>query len=635
MADFTLSDVAKMKRSDFSLNDVQNMAPASGWQSQLGDAASAFGHHSIKLLHGAANLVENTVAAGANLLPDNPVSRAITRTAASDNQATKQWEADYQRNTPDSAGAYTGAIAGEVAPFLFGGAAKGLQLAGDTAAKAAGYVLPKFAAGLGGRIASAGTQGAIVGAASPVTDEGNYWDQVASGATSGAAIGGALPVVGGIVKGAFGGVKNAVLPIVSPKSVVAPALSRMAPEDLSALIAPQQYVPGSMPTTAQVLATPNAVATEKAFANRSPAFKMALAQRSNANNDARIAALQDVAGSPKAIEDAIAARRAAAQPWTDPANGTLATGAPVDASPVIEQLIALQKSSLGVDPAVKKGAASILESLQSGIDNTGQGGNLIRPDLLDANRQNVRSFISQHASNGAVSSKQEAAFEPVRSAIVDSIEGANPGYRAYLADYAKNSSPINTMEVAGRILDNVAGDSRSANTSGVPQVTLNRFGSALKSSTNASKFEIDPAAQATLGGIQSDLQRASISDGLRSPGSDTAYNVESQGWLARQLYGSNFTGAPGAATVAGGALGGLGGWLTGGVFGAAGGATAGAAAVKKLGEYGQNRVNSVFSDAMTDPEFAQQLIAKYRAQQSQQPGLLTSQIPQLGGLLGP
>jgi hypothetical protein len=177
----------------------------------------------------------------------------------------------------------------------------------------------------------------------------------------------------------------------------------------------------------------------------------------------------------------------------------------------------------------------------------------------------------------------------------------------------------------------VASDSRSANSSGAPQVTLTRYAAALKKALN-SPYGVDPEAQKTLEAIQSDLQRESISSGLRSSGSDTAYNLQAPGWLAGQLYGSSLSGSPTAARIVGGAAGGIGGWFGGGPLVAAGSAAGGAAAMNKVAQLGQSRVNDVLGKALSDPEFAAQLLEEAQAKKAA--GLLSSQ-PQIAGLLGP
>lgn len=72
-----------------------------------------------------------------------------------------------------------------------------------------------------------------------------------------------------------------------------------------------------MPTAAQVANIPELVMAEKALGNQFPAFRAAQMARMNANNGARLDALQQLAGSPADLDAAITARRAAVQPQID------------------------------------------------------------------------------------------------------------------------------------------------------------------------------------------------------------------------------------------------------------------------------------------------------------------------------
>jgi hypothetical protein len=71
-------------------------------------------------------------------------------------------------------------------------------------------------------------------------------------------------------------------------------------------------------------------------------------------------------------------------------------------------------------------------------------------------------------------------------------------------------------------------------------------------SGDAAKYGIDPTALNTLQGIGQDLQRATTSDSVKTGGSDTAYNLAANGWLARNLYGPNFQGTTGLGKTIGG-----------------------------------------------------------------------------------
>ena len=184
-----------------SLPTAQSNSPL---VNNINDGIQAFGHHLMNMPHGIANLVENGASKLSQYVsPNSSFSNAITNVANKDNQAAIDSENQYQKNVPDSAGAYIGATAGEVAPFIAGGAAKGLQGIGDAVAGLTSKVLPKFAAQAVGGAA----QGAAVSLASPVTGTGDYWENKENQLKGGLAFGAAAPMLG-----------NAITRIISPKT---------------------------------------------------------------------------------------------------------------------------------------------------------------------------------------------------------------------------------------------------------------------------------------------------------------------------------------------------------------------------------------------------------------------------------
>jgi hypothetical protein len=592
-------------------------APSNG---ALSDFGSALVHNVMKPLHGAAQFVENAVASGAGLLPDNPVSRAIIDTASKDNAAQQQWEQQYQQATPDNAASYAGATVGSVAPFVVGGVAKGIQSVGDLAAS----LVPKAAPSIVPRIASGAAQGATLALTSPVDNGAPYWAQKGRQTAVGAGVGAAVPVAGT----ALSGIKDAVAPITNPKSVVADALRNWGvPDSISA----PEYVPGSVPTTAQAVANPDIVAAEKALSTN-PQYKPLFDARSIANNDARLSALNGIAGTQQDLQAAVNARSAATAPLRD---ALVTNGNPVEVGPLLDKLQALAKSPLGLRPTVRKAADSVIADIRANattvapnsVTNT-PGSVTIPPAYLDSIRQNVKDYLAQHAPNGIVGSQQQAAFEPVRAAIVDAVDGANPGYRNYLEKFAELSVPVNTMEAGQSILDDLG--NRAANASGAPQLTLSGINSQTRRALER-PYGISPQAEATLNGMQDDLQRASISNSVRSPGSDTAYNLQAPGWLGRALYGSNFQGGK-VLPLVGGVAGGAVGLKTGGFYGAGTGAAAGAMAGKKLADFASKRVNDVLAQALLNPQMASDLVQQPTS--SALAGALRDRLPLAGLAIG-
>jgi hypothetical protein len=134
-----------------------------------------------------------------------------------------------------------------------------------------------------------------------------------------------------------------------------------------------------------------------------------------------------------------------------------------------------------------------------------------------------------------------------------------PGVQQARAAYAAGSVPVNTMEVGQQIANGLG--TRPMNAGGVPELQLNPYRTAFTKAMRGADHGIDANALGTLQGIGQDLQRSTVSNSIRSPGSDTAYNLAANGWLARRLYGDNFQGggvgkALGMAAQAGGAAGG-------------------------------------------------------------------------------
>jgi hypothetical protein len=623
-----------------------------GMLEQFGRAA---GHHLGNAAHGAAQLVENAIGAGSGAAsralnsPDNFINNYIQKQVAQDNAAMRQRESEYQSSVPDSAASYSGAAVGGALPFVVGGGANALRGVGDMATKALAFA-PKLAQ----KVGAGAAQGAAIGATSPVLGN-EYLSEKLNQLGTGAVFGGALPIAGkalGAVGNAVGSVRDLIDPsrIVGRNSATAigdalSAIKSQAPEVaavkpsfklntdgtmtpiqgdignltsritnsgasmedvIAALRNPKNFVPGSRPTTAQsladVLGSKNVgmVQIEKALANK-PDFKTLMSERGVENTGARLAQLAQVAKSPDDIAAAIAARKEAVAPQIQ---SLLTNGAPVASDPIIVHIDKISQSSLGVDPVIKKSLNYLRDSLQKEAGDSG----VIRPDILDAYRQNLRNIIADNSSNGAVSSKAEAGLNPLKNTITDSIEQHNPGYRAYLADYAKFSTPINTMEAGQNMLGGLQG---ALDAGGNSFLALTKYNSLLAKALKG-EYGIDPSAEKALRAVQSDLQRETISNSIKSGGSDTAYNLGADTWLNRQIMGGGLEGQQGHLPAA---IAALAGGATGGPMGAA----AAAGGMKGASKIASNRLVNAWSDAMMNPEVMAENLA--RLQSKQAPGI--------------
>ncbi|KKB61553.1 hypothetical protein WM40_22710 [Robbsia andropogonis] len=395
-------------------------------------------------------------------------------------------------------------------------------------------------AGLLARTGVGALQGAAGASLMPVNDVSQgYGQQKLADALIGGGIGAAAPVLGSAARTAGQNIAGALQPVISPGKYVGQGLARaMAPQDAAAVAnsirnAPT-FVPGSTPTTAQVGGTPLLVQTEKALANTSPDFKGDLTQLQNNNNAARLGVISGIAGTPGDLATAQAQRAAATQPLYDAAHRAQVNVGPAfdrfAQIPEVQQAMAAGNANAQLDAAAGRGVAPVWPSGQS---------RAINGAALDYTSRALGDMINQAKSGGANS--KAASLTALKSQIDGFAQNYIPGVQQARAAYAQASVPVSTMQAGQQIEDAFANRPLDANKN--PIVTLTGFNSALAKSIKAQKYGIDPVAQTQLGNVASDLQRESVSNSIKSPGADTAYNLAANGWLARNLYGPSFGGA--------------------------------------------------------------------------------------------
>ena len=384
-------------------------------------------------------------------------------------------------------------------------------------------------------------------------------------------------------------VRGAVQPFTNPNAYVGNQLASKLGPDAQTVAenirnAPE-FVPGSAPTTAQAGANPTLVATEKALANSSPDFKLGLANREAANNQARWDALMGVAQDEGALQTARDARSAAASPLYDQAHQATANVGPAFMRyaqiPEMQEAMQRAHSSAALDSAVGRGVAPVWPTPNS---------NSINGAALDYTSRALGDMIGEATRAGANS--RAASLAALKNNVDNWTERYIPGVQQAKSAYAQGSVPVNTMEVGQQIANTLG--TRSMGPTGIPQIQMMPYRSALTSAMRGAEHGIDEGAHNTLQGIGQDLQRSTISNSLRSPGSDTAYNIAANGWLANQLYGPNFQGAGNIAR----GVGALGALATGHPM-VAGGVLMGG---RSLGNMAANRLNASLGELMLDPQ---------------------------------
>ena len=385
-----------------------------------------------------------------------------------------------------------------------------------------------------------GSAGAGAGAGIAREDGSGVFGQLGGGVVGGllGAVGpsAAIAAARGI-KGTVSNVSNTLSPVLNPQGYVGKQLATYLGPDAASIAenirSAPEYVPGSMPTTAQVGGGSKLVATEKATSNL-PGLKEQFANRSADNNAARWQVLNDVARTPEDLQAAMDARSAITQPAYAEAHANTANVGPAFMRfaqiQEMQEAMASANKIATLDAAVGRGVAPLWPTPDS---------KAINGAALDYTSRALGDMI------GAANTSAQTTRAGSLAALKDSVDGWMgryiPGVGDVRNDYAALSSPVNTMEAGQQIAGQLG--TRGMDVNRLPQLTLDGFRSALTSATKKQKFGIDDGALQSLQGIGQDLQRASVSNSLKSPGSDSIYNIGAQGFLAKQLYGADFNGA--------------------------------------------------------------------------------------------
>ena len=581
-------------------------------------------------IDGAAQLVTNGASKLTHMIaPGSAADKATADYAQNVNDINTDRENKYQALTPGSVTAGIGNVVGNVI----------VPLPGMSAVRGASVAA---------RLGKAALTGGAVGAIQPVYGAGekslsdqvtggqpaSYWDEKGKQVALGAALGGGLSGLGSAAGAAYKAVRPAIAPGATVGDMLAGKLSGLRqraqdeggnPADVSSLAgatpqvvldrinAAKQLVPGSQPTTAQVAGIPDLVMAEKVLKNN-PASRVGFENRAIGNNQARLAELLRVAKTPQDLQDAMDARSAAASPLYDASQveqhtvddalkGIMTRPSGAAALNRGRKIADEQGKPFGVTDAVEAAPAA-----PSGIlDANGQpfvgGGAPAQPGQMSGKalqymKMGIDALQSEGRTNG-ISSHEANALSGTQNDLTRWIEQQSPTYAQANKTYASLSQPVNTMEAAQSLQGALANGTQNA--AGDVSPMLSQYRNQLAKALKGAKYGIEPEAQKSLEAIQSDLQRETISNSIKSSGSDTAFNLQAPNWLSGQLYGKQMDGN----STIGRGLGMLGGMIGGGPIGAYGGK----AAAEKIGSFVGNRIDKQFQDAMLNPEVFAKLLA--------------------------
>lgn len=322
-----------------------------------------------------------------------------------------------------------------------------------------------------------------------------FLGSIAGPQVAGKILGGALR----LGESAFTGIQNWLNP---KNAALILAADKRGPEIINSLRNAPEFVPGSVPTAgvaAVPAGAPKYAALQEEVAKTMPTEYYA---RQQAQNAARIGAVQSIGQDEAALAAARGARESTTAPLYKAARGN---GAPVDTGPVLDKIDDIIKNNPG-NPELLTEMQRIRKGLV--IPETPMA-----PELA---RTKAREVASSLDGIKTALAKEENKFitgelTDIKNMLVDAI----PGMKTAQETFKAMSKPVNKMEV-GQYLEGKLTSAVNEN-----KLTPAAFASAvenapatIKRATGMPRFEsmsqiLDPSDMAKLNGIRADLARES------------------------------------------------------------------------------------------------------------------------------
>lgn len=508
---------------------LHNLGAAVG----LGDEVEQFGlglgrnidrtYRGLKTL-GAASVAQQSGAAADVLRrmgltqPAQLVGRSVTaplaRVAERERAAERENRLVPNAGPAMTAGDITGTVGSLVGP--------GALLRGTSASS---VFLPRT-------ILGNAVQGGVIGAAQPVADESERGKQALVGLGAGAG--------GAAIPRALGGVVNAVRRnvLTGADRAAGAALLREATSPAQVRVTPSAA--GTQRTLGEATLDPGLMALENTLRSQNPAL---FSQIDRANNAARMAALERIAGSD--------AELLAAQQARDTASGALSQR-------VADEGLASAAQQQQARALLAGGENSGMARLQgqiAAISNAKAGNDAVQSALEDVRRnlaksgdsvgglRNVRDYIGFLLSGKAGSDKAYARAASrelltMRDAVDAEIASRAPSFPEFLQTHQAASGPINRMQVGRELIDR-AGQVADPVT-GVRTLTPAQFSKAMndldsvaQEATGFGKAKADeilsPEQLQDLRAIEDDLQRQFARANTRPTGVSPTYGLQEAG----------------------------------------------------------------------------------------------------------
>jgi hypothetical protein len=399
-------------------------------------------------------------------------------------------------------------------------------------------MIPSFAQ----KVAQGTGMGVLSGVLTPeetgLTPE-QYKDAKAQNILIQGGLGTAIPLVGGILKTGYNVGKSLVEPLYTGgrEKIIGRALREYAGNEAEKAVAnlksAKELVSGSMPTVGEAAGVPSLAAAQRSATAVSQEATNNMAARQALQNEARIAALRQMAGTEGEMAAANLARENAANDLYKAAFNKQIKLTP-ELSKEINQLVQtpaikdamkqaqINAKNLGIDIKNPKGSIQGLHQTKLAIDDAID--RLKKPDMTSAEKNKMAGLLA------------------AKDRLVGFLEKdqVSPQYKLARETYAAMSKPINEMEA----IQNVA--NKSVNPLN-EKLYAGKFAQSLESLQPA----VSPEKAAALEAIKQDLARSQFAENAgRGVGSDTIQKL-AYGNMLNQINLPNLLRRRGLAETAG------------------------------------------------------------------------------------
>jgi hypothetical protein len=424
------------------------------------------------------------------------------------------------------------------------------NLAGNVAMLAPTAFIPGAAT-----IPGAAASGAATGLAAPSTSTG---ETVQNALLGGVAAPAAILAGRGLAAG-YQGVKGLAEPFTAGgrNRIAGRVINEFASDP--AQVAAATSAPtatGARPLLSEAAKDPGMAMLERSLAQQEPKVAAAFGQRAGENNAARVAAVQNIAGTD-------AQRQAATKALKD----TVEIDKELQAllkRPSVQQAverarnIAQEEGRKFEIPAVahSHGPKPQAQPLQI-VDEAGNvlvdlgakdAPRTIGGQTLQDLKMGMDALLKDPTSG--IAGKQASAVRDTREALVQWMESRIPEFKAAREGWAAGKKPLNQMDVGQRLVDKTTGAIRDHLNGPDPQLRLmaNKFATALDdeqtlvrkatgfNGVNALSDVMTPEQMATLNAVRGELElSANLANAANGPGSQTAKSLASANLLRRVL----------------------------------------------------------------------------------------------------